>query len=81
MVNFPHCVLFTATQILREINFGHIKPPKTASFTTFTPLNFEFLEVFDTFKYEISQKSKFKASKSVKMEIFDLLRVVKIGFT
>ena len=45
---------FTATQILREINFGHVEPPKTANWTTLAALNFELLGIFDIFKCEIT---------------------------
>ena len=50
---------FTATLILREINFGHI-----------VALHFEFLGIFDIFKFEIPQKSKLEALKMVKMAVF-----------
>ena len=33
---------FSATQILREINFGHFEAPKTATLTILAALNFEF---------------------------------------
>ena len=44
---------FSATQILREINSGHLGDPKTAILTISAALNFEFLGIFDIFKYEI----------------------------
>ena len=44
---------FPATQILREINFGHFAAPKTAVLTIWTALNFEFLGTFDISKSEI----------------------------
>ena len=43
---------FSATQILREINFGHLVVPKTAILTIWVAPNFEFLKTFDIFKYE-----------------------------
>ena len=47
---------FSATQILREINFGHLKAPITDNLTIWTTLDFEFVETFDIFKCEIAQK-------------------------
>ena len=43
----------SATQILREINFGHFEAPKTAILTILEALNFEYLRTFDIFKCEI----------------------------
>ena len=63
---------FSATQILREINVGHFEPPKIAILTISAALNFEFLYIFDIFKRKIQKKikSKYKASKMVKMTVF-----------
>ena len=72
---------FSATYILREINFGHIKASKIASLPILAALNFEILELFHIFKHEIPKKSKFKASKMVKMTIFNLLKSTKFDFT
>ena len=47
------------TQILREINFGQFKAPKTAILTISAALNFEFLETFDMPSVKFLQKSKF----------------------
>ena len=41
----------SATQILREINFGHFEGPKTAILTIWAALNFELLGIFDIFKW------------------------------
>ena len=41
---------FSATQILREINFGYFEGPKTAFSTIWAAVNFEFLGTFDIFK-------------------------------
>ena len=49
---------FSATQILREINFGHFEAPKTVILTTRAALNFEFLGSFDIFKREMFLKVK-----------------------
>ena len=70
----------SATQILREINFGHFEASKTAILTIWAALNFEFLEIFDFFKYEILKKSKVLASKFVQMTVFDRMKSVKIDF-
>ena len=75
---------FSATQILREINFGHFEAPKTAILTIWVALNFEFLGNFDIIKFEIflkMLKSKFKSFKIVKTAVFDPLKSAKIDFT
>ena len=46
---------FSATQILREINFGHFEVPKTAILTILAPLNYELLGISDVFKCEIGE--------------------------
>ena len=38
---------FFATQILREINFGHFEAQKTAILTILTALNFDVLRIID----------------------------------
>ena len=48
----------SATQILREINFGQFEAPKTAILTIWAALNFEFLVLFYIFKHEIFLKIK-----------------------
>ena len=73
--------IFVATQSLREINFGHFEAPKTAILTIWADLNFKFLDIFDIFNREIPKKSRIKASKIVKMAVFDLLKSAKIDFT
>ena len=70
----------TNTQIFCEINFGSIETLIIAILTILVALNFEFLEIFDIFKWEFPQKSKITASKMVKMAVFDLLHLVEIGF-
>ena len=51
---------FSATQILREINFGYLKPQRTAILTIPAAVNFEFLGIlaFSTVKFPKSQNSK-----------------------
>ena len=46
----------SATQILREINFGYLETPKTAILTNWANVNFEFLATLDIFKCEIFPK-------------------------
>ena len=52
---------FSATQILREINFGHFEAPKTAILTIWAALNFEFVGIFDIFKCEMFQNIKIQS--------------------
>ena len=68
-------------QILREINFGRLKPQKMAILTIWAALNLEILDIFDIFLCKIPKKSKFKASKMVEMTGFDPLNSAKIDFT
>ena len=68
---------FSATQILREINFGHFEAQETAVLTLRAALNFEVLGTFDVFKCEMPKNSKFKPSKIVKTLIFDPLKSAK----
>ena len=55
---------FSATPILREINFGHLEAPKTAILTIWAALNYEFLGTFDIFKGEIFPKIKIESLQS-----------------
>ena len=71
----------SATRILREITLGHLEAPKTAILSILAGLNFEFLGNHNIFKYDIFQKTKFKASKIVKTAVFDRLKSAKIDFT
>ena len=58
----------------------YVEGPKTAILTIWPALNFEFLGIFDIFKCKIPKKSKFKASKIVKMADFDLQKSAKNYF-
>ena len=51
------CQDFSATQILREINFGLFEAPKTAVLTLLAALNFG---LFDIFNREIFLKIKIR---------------------
>ena len=55
---------FSATQILREINFGHLKAPKTAILTFSAALNYAFLGAFDIFKCDIFPTIKIQNCQS-----------------
>ena len=50
--------VFSAIQILREINYGHFEAPKTAILTIWVDLNIEFLVIFDIFKCDIFTKDR-----------------------
>ena len=71
---------FSATQILREINFGHFEALKTAILAFCTALNFEHLGIFKTFS-SVKFFKKSSVFKMVKTAIFDLLKSAKIDFT
>ena len=51
----------SATQILREINFGHFGAPKSVILTIWAALKFEFLGSFAIFKCEIVPKIKIQS--------------------
>ena len=65
---------FSATQILREINYGHIEAHKAAILTISAVLKFNFWELLTIPSVLIILKSKFKASKIVKTAVFYLLK-------
>ena len=66
-------MIFSVKQTFREINLSDFRRTKTAILNILAAMNFEFLEIFDIFKWEIFQKLEFKASKMTKMAVFDLL--------
>ena len=71
----------SATQNLCEINFDQFESPKTAKLTIWPALNFECLGIFGTLKFKIPKKSKFKASKIIKIADSNLPKSAKIDFT
>ena len=71
----------SAIQILREINFGHFEASKTAIWTIWAALNFEFLRTDDILKCENFLNIKIQSLQIVKMAIFDQLEPAKIDFT
>ena len=48
---------FSATQILNEINFGHIEAHKITNLTIFAALDSEYLGIFDILNCECFSKS------------------------
>ena len=68
---------FSITQILREINYGEYRSPKNGSYCFFGALNFVFGSFSAFKKCKKSQKSKFRASKWVKMADLALLESPK----
>ena len=65
---------FSATQILREIDFGHFEAPKPSILINRAAINFGFLGIFGVFKGKMFLKSKFKAYT---MTVFDILNSAK----
>ena len=63
---------YSATQILRDINFGHFEETKNTILTSWAALNLEFVGICDIIKCELFLKWKFKAFKIVKTTVFDL---------
>ena len=59
----------TATQILCEINYGDLEPPKTAILTILSVLNFEFLEIVDILKCEVPKNRNSKPQKLLKWQL------------
>ena len=57
------CQDFSATQILREINFGHFEASKTGNVAILAALNVKFLEYLTFSNVKFFPKTKFKASK------------------
>ena len=50
-------------QILREINYGHFETPKITILTILAALNFDFLGIFDIFKYVLLKNQNSKCPK------------------
>ena len=71
-----------ATQILREFNFGHLKPRKTAILTNCAAPHFDFLVTFDILsKYEIFLEITIQSIQNCKKVVFDTLKSAKFDFT
>ena len=69
---------FPATQILREINFRDFRSENTAILTFLKSLKFDFNEFLHYLRAGFDQKSKFRASKTAKMAIFETLKWQKM---
>ena len=76
--NFRICL---PLRIYVKLTLIILKAPKTVILTIWPALNFEFLGIFGTFKCKIPKKSKFKASKIIKIADFNLPKSAKIDFT
>ena len=72
---------FSATKILREINFCKCTVCKFAILIVSASLNFGFSEFLHCVRAEIYKKSISKASNIVKMAVFDTLNFAKVDFT
>ena len=66
--------------ILCEINFGKIWISKIAIFTISQTLDFAFWHIWDLKNGSNSPKSKFRTSKSAKIDICCLFELTKIWF-
>ena len=73
-------MIFSMTQILREINFRDSISAKFAILTYLGALNFDVYEFLHFLKAEIYQEDNFRALKIAKMEFFTLT-FSKIDFT
>ena len=62
---------YSATQILREINFCECGVSKSAILTILTPLNFGFSKFLHFPEAETHQNHKFRALEIVKMAFFE----------
>ena len=71
---------FSASQILRELNFCHFEAPKTAILTFWTAQNFALMGDFDIFKCEMFPKIKIQNLQIVKVAVFDFENPAKIDF-
>ena len=69
---------FSIIQILREINFKDSRGAKIAVFATLRAVNFVPLVNVGLQKVQNSLKSKFRASKCVKMADFGHLKSLKL---
>ena len=73
---------FTATQILREIEFWcrYSKGSKMSFLAILEVLNFDFSKFEELSSSEFTKNSKFRVSKIVKNDIFGPFEFDKIGF-
>ena len=71
-------MIFSVKQTFREINLSDFRRTKTAILNILAAMNFEFLEIFDIFKYKFRKKNKIQIFKMIEMAVFDLLKSAKI---
>ena len=76
-------MLFTLRKfgILREINFAELKMTKSAILRILEMLDFDIWEISDRKNCQNSPKSKFKASKILKLQFLLFLNGAKFDFT
>ena len=70
--------IFSATQILREVNFGQFEAQKTAILNIWAFLDFGFLVILDILKCEIIKKQKSKSLKVLKWQFSPLWNAPKL---
>ena len=61
---------FSITQILREINFGDSRKAKSAIFTHFEPLDFDFCEFLHFWTADIYQINKIQSLNIAKKKFW-----------
>ena len=74
-------MIFSITQILREINFVDSIRAKSAILTHLEALNFDFYQFLHFWEAEIAQINKLRAPKIAKKGSFRTSRLSNIDFT
>ena len=72
---------FSATNILREINFGEFWVSKISHFDSFRRSEFQFCKISTMKKCKNFKKSKSSPPKFVKRAIFEISNSAKLDFT
>ena len=72
---------FSATQILREINFGHSKSLETAFLTFFAVQYFDLLRIFNIFKGRLLPKIEIQSLQNGQNRTFWALKSANFDFT
>ena len=67
---------FSDTQILREINLGHFQSLENCHFEYYRVCDLLILAKTDISKCKIFEKSKSKASKNIKIAVFETLNSI-----
>ena len=63
---------FSASQILREINFGHFEAPKNCRFIHLNSSDLNCWDILTYSRVKLFQKSKFGAAQMVKWKFLGL---------